>query len=190
MNAIIIVTNNLNKLKEYQAKLAPIQCIAYTDVLDIEDIEETGETFRENAFIKAKVIFDKLGQACMADDSGLIVDALPNELGVYSKRFSKAGTSQANNAYLLERLKGVKNRKAYFHTTICLLEANKPPRYYEGRVHGHILESPRGHSGFGYDPLFQPLGSEKTLAQMTLEEKNQWSHRAKAIEKLVEDIRP
>jgi XTP/dITP diphosphohydrolase len=188
MKELIIVSENLGKIKEYQDKLKPIKCIPYQSLLNISSIEETGQTFKENAYIKAKAVFDQINRPCIGDDSGLIVDALPNQLGVHSKRFSKQATTEANNKLLLEKLKGIDNRKASFHTVICLLVPDQEPRFYEGSLHGHITLQARGQSGFGYDPLFEIPSTHKTLAELTLEEKNALSHRARAIEKLMEDL--
>jgi XTP/dITP diphosphohydrolase len=188
MNELIIVSDNPGKIKEYQDKLKPIKCIPYKSIIEIEPIEETGHTFKENAYIKAKAVFDQINRPCIGDDSGLMVEALPNQLGVHSKRFSKQATTQANNKLLLKKLLGIDNRKAAFHTVICLLVPGQEPKYYEGSLHGHITHQPRGQWGFGYDPLFEVASSHKTLAEMPLEEKNLYSHRAKAIEKLMEDL--
>jgi len=188
MRELIIVTDNPGKLKEYQDKLKPIKCIPFRDVVDIGDIEETGLTFKKNAFIKANAVYQKIKRPCLADDSGLIVDALPNDLGVHSKRFSIEATGSANNQLLLKKLMNHSNRKAHFYTCICLMIPGQKPKYYHGKVTGEIIKAPRGKAGFGYDPLFLPKSSNKTLAEMTLKEKNLCSHRAKAIEKLVEDL--
>jgi XTP/dITP diphosphohydrolase len=188
MKELVIVSENLGKIKEYQDKLKPIKCIPYQALIRIKPIEETGHTFKENAYIKAKAVFEHINRPCIGDDSGLIVDALPNQLGVHSKRFSKQATTAANNRLLLEKLQGIENRKASFHTVICLLVPGQEPRYYEGVLPGYITHQARGQGGFGYDPLFELASNHKTLAEMTLEEKNACSHRARAIEKLMEDI--
>jgi XTP/dITP diphosphohydrolase len=189
MEQVIIVSSNSGKLKEYQDKLKPIECIPYQSLFSDLEIEETGATFKENAYLKAMAVYKKSHLPCIADDSGLIVEALPNELGVHSKRFSKEMTDEANNQLLLHKLKNINNRKAYFHTTICLIEPGKEPRYYEGNLYGHIIDAPRGNHGFGYDPLFQVDELNITLAECTLSQKNLISHRSKALDQLIKDIK-
>jgi XTP/dITP diphosphohydrolase len=188
MKEIILVSDNPGKIKEYQEKLKNYKVIPYKDILAIEYIPETGSTFKENAFLKADTVYRMLNKPCIADDSGLIVNALPNDLGVKSKRFSKEETDQANNALLLEKLKDEMDRSAYFQTVICLIVPNQAPQFFSGKVHGRILENPRGNSGFGYDPLFEVEDLNLTLAQMSIEQKNKISHRARAMDKLLEVI--
>ncbi|MFP4477967.1 MAG: RdgB/HAM1 family non-canonical purine NTP pyrophosphatase [Candidatus Izemoplasmatales bacterium] len=188
MKEFIIVSDNPGKIKEYQDKLKDYKLIPYKEVLPIEYIEENEDTFKGNAYVKADTVFRMLKRPCLADDSGLEVQALPNELGVRSKRFSKEMTDRSNNQLLLDKLKDQNNRNAQFVTVICLLIPGYEPRYYRGELKGEILKQPRGNQGFGYDPLFYIKDMDKTLAEMTIEEKNKHSHRAKAIEKLIEDI--
>lgn len=189
MKQVIIVSSNPGKLKEYQDKLQGIECIPYQSLYPNLDIEETGNTFKENALIKANALAKVSHLPCIADDSGLIVDALPNELGVHSKRFSKEMTDEKNNQLLLKKLETKSNRQAHFHTTICLIIPEEKPRFYEGNLYGEILKTPRGHNGFGYDPLFYIKELDKTLAECHLAEKNEISHRAQAILKLQEDLK-
>lgn len=189
MKQLVIVSSNPGKLKEYQDKLNHIECIPYKVLFPNIDIEETGLTFEENALIKAMSVANQCNLACVADDSGLIVDALPGELGIHSKRFSKEMTDEKNNKLLLEKLRGVVERGAHFHTSICLVVPGEKPKYYSGDLYGEILKSPRGHYGFGYDPLFYCTDLKKTLAECSLSEKNQISHRSRAIEKLLKDIK-
>lgn len=186
MKTIIIVSNNPGKLKEYQDKLKGIKCIPYGELFPNIEIEETANTFAGNAYIKASTIAKLTDLACVADDSGLVVEALPNELGVHSKRFSNSMTDEDNNRLLLEKLKVKTNRSAYFHSTICLIDESKKSWFFTGELTGHILKEPRGTSGFGYDPLFEVDGLNQTLAELTLAQKNIYSHRAKAIDRLVE----
>lgn len=188
MKQLVIVSSNPGKLKEYQDKLSGIKLIPYKELFPDLEIEETGLTFKENAYLKAISVSKQYHLPCVADDSGLIVDALPGELGVHSKRFSKDMTDTMNNALLLEKLKGKTSRSSHFHTCICLIEPGKEPRYYEGNLHGEILQSPKGTNGFGYDPLFYIKDLGKTLAECSLSEKNQISHRSKAIDALLRDI--
>ena len=189
MSEIIIVSDNPGKIKEYQDKLKPIKLIPYKDILPVDFIPETETTFKRNAFLKADTVYRMTHLPCIADDSGLLVDMLPDELGVHSKRFSKEMTDIKNNELLLIKLKGETNRKAYFHTTICLIMPFQEPRFYEGELSGNILEAPRGNQGFGYDPLFEIDSIKKTLAELTLKEKNKFSHRGKAIDLLLKDLK-
>jgi len=184
----MIVTSNPGKLKEYQQKLTDVTLIPYRELYPDLEIEEVGSSFRENAYLKAIAVYRLSHKPCIADDSGLIVEALPHQLGVHSKRFSKEMTDEANMALLLEQLQNVKNRHAYFHTTICYIEDEKHIQFYQGEVHGHILNEKRGNNGFGYDPIFEINGLNKTMAECTLEEKNLLSHRSKAIEALAKDL--
>ncbi|QLY39740.1 RdgB/HAM1 family non-canonical purine NTP pyrophosphatase [Hujiaoplasma nucleasis] len=189
MMEIIIVSDNPGKIKEYQDKLKPIKLIPYKNILPIEDIPETGKTFRQNAFLKADTVHRMTNKACIADDSGLVVESLPDELGVHSKRFSIQMTDEANNKLLIKKLKGIENRKAYFHTSICLILPFEKPRFYEGQVHGEIIDQPQGHHGFGYDPIFKINELNQTLAQLDIQEKNKFSHRAKAMDLLIKDLK-
>lgn len=189
MKEIIIVSDNPGKIKEYQDKLKDYKLIPYKELLPIDNIPENEATFKGNAYVKADTVFRMLRKPCIADDSGLEVQALPNDLGVHSKRFSKEMTDQANNALLLDKLKNEDNRQAKFITVICLLVPGYKPRYYQGELKGEILTQTRGTGGFGYDPLFYIKELDKTLAQMSTQEKNKHSHRAKAIDKLLEDIK-
>jgi XTP/dITP diphosphohydrolase len=189
MKEIIIVSDNPGKIKEYQDKLKQYKLIPYKDLLPIEYIPEDEPTFKGNAFIKADTVFRMLKKPCIADDSGLLVDALPNKLGVHSKRFSEDMTTESNNALLLDKLKDEQNRSAKFVTVICLLMPGYQPRYYRGELTGEILKQPKGNKGFGYDPLFYIKELDKTLAEMSTQEKNKYSHRAKAIENLLKDIK-
>lgn len=188
MKDLILVSDNPDKLKEYQAKLSQYKLIPYKEIIAIESNEESGNTFKENAYLKAQTIFKFIQKPCLADDSGILVESLPNELGVHSRRFSNEMTDISNNALLIDKLKGKDNRKAKFVSTICLIIPGLNPRFYRGEIQGLILEEARGKQGFGYDPLFFIPEINKTMAQLTLEEKNKISHRAKAIEKLLEDL--
>jgi len=189
MKEIIIVSDNPGKIKEYQDKLKHYKLIPYKDILPIDYIPEEETTFKGNAYVKADTVFRMLNKPCIADDSGLLVETLPNDLGVHSKRFSEEMTDEANNALLLEKLKDKDNRNAKFVTVICLLLPGYQPKFFKGELLGEILTGPRGKQGFGYDPLFYIKSLDKTLAEMTTKEKNIHSHRAKAIENLLEDIK-
>ena len=185
---IIIASKNPGKIKEYQNALKNFKIISIIDLgIDLE-IEENALTFAENAILKAKPLYDIYHRPVIADDSGLVVNALKNELGVKSKRFSKSQTDEDNNALLLEKLKSAKDRTAYFQSSICLYLSPQDIRIYEGRTLGKIIEEKRGSNGFGYDPLFLVDGLDKTYAELNLDEKHLVSHRGKAIEKLKKDL--
>jgi XTP/dITP diphosphohydrolase len=184
---LVFATNNQHKLEEVSAKLGGrIKLLTLNDIGCHEDIEETGATFSENASIKSRYIYEKYGLNCFGDDSGLEVDVLNGEPGVYSARYAgEHGNHGANNDKLLKNLEGIENRAARFVTIIFLIwEGNE--YFFEGTVEGTIRHERAGVQGFGYDPVFQPDGFDITFAEMSLEEKNQLSHRAKAVEKLVE----
>ncbi len=190
MKKILIATQNNSKMVEFQSALEPLgyQCISLNDVSFQGEIIEDGLTFFDNAYIKAKKIGELYQTITLADDSGLIVEALPDELGVSSKRFSKEGTQDANNRLLLQKMKEEPNRTAYFITQLVLYYPGGKFYTYQGRVYGQIATDLRGHFGFGYDPLFIVDGLERRMAELTMEEKNNVSHRANALKRLLEDI--
>lgn len=190
MNKIVFATNNKKKLQEVTTHLSgKWQVLSLKDIGFTGDIAETGSTFHENAAIKANFISDKYSIDCFADDSGLEVEALNRAPGVYSARLAgEPANDDANNKLLLEKLKGVSNRSAQFVTVIALKLKDKI-HFFEGSIRGKILEMPRGENGFGYDPLFVPDGFEQTFAEMSLDEKNKISHRAQAVNKLVDFLK-
>lgn len=154
--------------------------------LDI-DIEETGKTFAENAFIKAKTVRDLAGLAALADDSGLEVEALDGAPGVYSARYAGEDQNDKNNIKkLLRVLDGQKNRKASFTTVLCLAYPSGEVVYAEGKTEGVILEEEQGENGFGYDPIFFSSDLNKSFGQATDEEKNSVSHRGRALKALLQ----
>lgn len=183
---LIFATNNKHKLEEVADKLnGRIDLLTLNDIGCHDDIEETGTTFRENASIKSHYIFEKFGLNCFGDDSGLEVETLNGEPGVYSARYAgEHGNHSANIDKLLKNLEGVENSRARFVTVISLIWEGTE-HFFEGLVEGTIRHERAGTSGFGYDPVFQPDGFDITFAEMTLEEKNKLSHRARAVEKLV-----
>jgi XTP/dITP diphosphohydrolase len=183
---LVFATNNKHKLEEVADKLnGRIELLTLNDISCHDDIKETGTTFRENASIKSHYIFDKFKLNCFGDDSGLEVFALNGEPGVYSARYAgEHGNHNANIDKLLKNLEGVEDRGARFVTIISLMW-NGEEHYFEGYVEGTIRYERAGAGGFGYDPVFQPNGLDITFAEMTLEEKNKLSHRARAVEKLV-----
>ena len=183
---LIFATNNKHKLEEVADKLnGRIDLLTLNDIGCHDDIEETGTTFRENASIKSHYIFEKFGLNCFGDDSGREVETLNGEPGVYSARYAgEHGNHSANIDKLLKNLEGVENSRARFVTVISLIWEGTE-HFFEGLVEGTIRHERAGTSGFGYDPVFQPDGFDITFAEMTLEEKNKLSHRARAVEKLV-----
>ena len=185
----IIATHNMKKRDEMQRILAPLGIrvlLAEEAGVELTDAEETGTTFEENAFIKAESGCRESGMPCIADDSGLAVDYLDGAPGVYSARYAgEHGNDEANNALLLKRLENEENRRAHYTCAIVLAYPDGTTVEAEAYFHGEITRSPRGERGFGYDPMFVPLGSSRTVAEYTDEEKNAISHRAKALEALV-----
>jgi XTP/dITP diphosphohydrolase len=187
---ICFATNNEHKLAEVQKMLPDtIKLKTLAQVGCTDELPETQTTLEGNARQKAQYVFEHFEINCFADDTGLEVEALNGEPGVYSARYAgEQRNNQDNINLVLEKLKGQTNRKAQFRTVVTLVLDGE---YFdfEGTVAGNILEAPRGAEGFGYDPVFVPEGYEKTFAEMTSEEKNQISHRGKAIEKLVTYLR-
>jgi len=187
---LVFASNNKHKLEEVSAKMGGrVEVLTLNDIGCTQDIEETGATFSENASIKSRYVYEQYGLNCFGDDSGLEVEALNGEPGVYSARYAgEHGNHHANNYKLLQSMAGFKNRKARFVTIISLMWEGSE-YFFEGYVEGVIREERSGSEGFGYDPLFQPVGFDITFAEMSLEEKNKLSHRGKAVEKLVEFLK-
>lgn len=183
---LVFATNNRHKLEEVAAKLdGKIQLLTLNDIGCTDDIEETGTTFKENASIKSRYIYQKFRLNCFGDDSGLEIDALNGEPGVYSARYAgEHGNHAANINKVLQNLAGETNRKARFHTVISLIW-NGEEYFFDGTVEGNIRTNLSGTDGFGYDPIFEPNGYNVTFAEMSMDEKNSISHRAKAMEKLI-----
>ena len=186
MRKLVFATNNAHKLEEVRAVLDnKIEIISLNELGCYDDIPETADTLEGNALIKAEYVFNKFGMACIADDTGLEVEALNGEPGVYSARYGgEPHNAQKNMQKLLTNLKGIENRKARFRTVIVLKDAERE-LYFEGTIHGHISETPSGAAGFGYDPVFVPDGYNKSFAELGPELKNKISHRALAVEELI-----
>jgi XTP/dITP diphosphohydrolase len=184
---IVFATNNLNKLAEVQKMLPEsIQLLTLKDINCFEEIEETETTLEGNAKLKANYITDTYGYNCFADDTGLEVDSLHGEPGVYSARYAgKENDSEKNMQKLISELGNKSNRNAQFRTAVALNLTNEQ-FLFEGVCKGEILETKQGTEGFGYDPVFKPTGFDTSFAEMTSEEKNSISHRGIAIRKLVE----
>lgn len=184
---IVFATNNSHKLKELREIAGDrIDILSLSDIGCTDDIPETGDTIEENALIKARWIKDKYGLDCFADDTGLEVNALNGEPGVHSARYAMGNghDSAANMKLLLKKMEDEQDRTARFRTVIALI-INDRETLVEGCVEGVITRVPKGSEGFGYDPVFQPYGFNITFAEMSGEEKNKISHRARASEKLI-----
>jgi XTP/dITP diphosphohydrolase len=183
---LVFATNNRHKLEEVSAKIGgSIQLLTLDDIGCTDDIEETGTTFIQNASIKSRYIFNHYHLNCFGDDSGLEIDALNGEPGVYSARYAGAhGNHAANIAKVLANMQGQTNRAARFRTVISLLWQGEE-HFFEGTVEGTIRYEIAGEGGFGYDPIFQPDGYDITFAEMSMDEKNRISHRAKAMDGLI-----
>lgn len=183
---LIFATHNQHKVDELQQMLKGRVLIqSLTDIDFHEDIEESGKTFDENAYIKAKSISEKINRNVFADDSGLVIEALNGEPGIFSARYAGTGNSLDNIAKVLKKLENEEHRKAYFITVICLIFDGKT-HFFEGKVWGNITKEIRGTDGFGYDPIFVPEGYDKTFAEMSADEKNNISHRYLATQQLIE----
>lgn len=184
---IVFATNNSHKLEEIR-KIAgsDIQVLSLSDIDCYEEIAETGNTLRENALIKARYVHDKFGYDCFADDTGLQVEALGGAPGIYSARYAGEHCNPEDNmAKILRELIHKKNRSAKFKTVIALVR-NSETFFFEGSIKGRITYAKRGENGFGYDPVFQPDGFEETFAEIGCTEKNKISHRALAVNKLID----
>jgi XTP/dITP diphosphohydrolase len=186
MQRLVFATNNAHKLEEVAAKLAgKIQLLSLNDIGCTDDIEETGTTFNENASMKSHYIFKKYRLNCFGDDSGLEIDALNGEPGIYSARYAgEHGDHAANMTKVLRKLEGETNRRARFRTVISLIW-NGQEYFFEGSVEGTVRTEQSGAEGFGYDPIFQPDGYKVTFAEMSLQQKNAISHRAIAADKMI-----
>lgn len=185
---LILATHNEHKANEIKAILSPlgVNVLSLNDLNYYQEIEETGSTLEENARIKALTIAQQTDSWVLADDSGLEVEALQGAPGVYSARFAgEPADSTRNIDLLLKRLDGSENRLAQFRTVLVLARNKEMMAQFEGIVKGLITKELSGSDGFGYDPVFQPLGFEQTFAEMPADMKNRVSHRAKALEQLV-----
>jgi len=185
-HTLIFASHNNHKTKEIQS-LVPdwIEVKSLNEIGYVPEIPETGTTLEQNALAKSYHIFSKMGVDCFADDTGLEVEALLGAPGVYSARYAGENASFDDNInLLLKNMEGQENRKARFRTVISLIFFGKK-WMFEGVVNGTILTERRGTSGFGYDPVFMPEGSLKSYAEMTLDEKNSTSHRARALQKML-----
>jgi XTP/dITP diphosphohydrolase len=185
MKKLVFATNNAHKLEEVKSILEPdYQIISLKELGCFDDIPETENTLEGNALLKAKYIFEKFGVDCFADDTGLEVEALNGEPGVFSARYAgDMHNSQANINKLLDNLDGIENRTARFRTVIALIKSGQT-MFFEGRINGQIAKKTTGSEGFGYDPIFIPDEHSKSFAELGLIEKNKISHRALAVQQL------
>ena len=186
MKKIVFATNNKHKLDEIRKiTTGRIEILSLSDINCNEDIEETGTTLEENALIKARYVKNKYDYDCFADDTGLEVEALNGEPGVYSSRYAGAQCNpQDNMNKLLDALQGINNRNAQFRTVIAVT-LNNNEHLFEGVVKGHITTEKHGNNGFGYDPVFMPSGYNQPFGELSDEVKNGISHRAVAMEKFI-----
>lgn len=179
---LLVATHNEHKKEEIQQILGEnFEVKSLRDVGLTEEIAEDGNSFEENAAIKAKYCFDKTGISSLGDDSGLVVPALDGRPGIYSARYSGDHDFNRNIARVLEEMQDIDSREAYFITVLCFYNESGP-HYYQGRVYGNLTREVHGKDGFGYDPIFIPEGFNETFAEMSAEDKNQISHRKKALD--------
>lgn len=187
---LIIATQNKHKIGEIQPLLPPnIKLVALKELGFQGEIPETGNTLADNALQKARFIFEKFGKNCFADDTGLEIFSLQGRPGVYSARYAGEGCSfQDNVNKVLREMQGETQRQARFCTVIALV-FDGVEYLFEGEVAGEILMAESGNEGFGYDPIFKPVDSELSFAEMPLDEKNKISHRGRALEKMLEFLK-
>jgi XTP/dITP diphosphohydrolase len=183
---LCFATNNKHKLEEVaQAVDKRFNILSLADLNCFEELPETRDTLAGNSLQKAEYIFDRYKIPCFADDSGLEVEALHQAPGVYSARYAGSHKNDNDNiTLLLQNLDGIANRKAQFRTVITLIGLGET-QFFEGIIEGIILKERKGSMGFGYDPVFQPAGYERSFAEMDIREKNKISHRAIAVQKLL-----
>ena len=184
---LVFATHNQNKVREVKALMPDhIELLSLTDIGCHEEIPETSPTIEGNAILKANFIKEHYGYDCFADDTGLEVEELNNEPGVYSARYAgPENDAEANMNKLLANLLQKNNRKAHFKTVIALSQSNTT-ELFTGICKGEIATDKKGDSGFGYDPIFRPLGYNETFAEMTLDQKSKIGHRGKAVRLLID----
>ena len=183
---LVFATNNINKLSEIRALVSDdIQILSLKDINCTEELPETNPTLQQNALQKARYVFDNYGFNCFADDTGLEIDALSGDPGVYSARYAGEDcNSEANIKKVLKNLHGIEGRCATFRTVIALVIGGEKT-LFEGKCKGNITKTKIGLSGFGYDPIFIPNGYKKTFSEMTNQQKGLISHRGNAVKKLL-----
>ncbi|MEZ4825073.1 MAG: RdgB/HAM1 family non-canonical purine NTP pyrophosphatase [Bacteroidia bacterium] len=182
MQKLLFGTNNRNKLQEIRQILGEKYEVLSLSDLNIQmDVEETEATLEGNALLKARAFYEASGIPCFSDDTGLEVEALDGRPGVYSARYAGEGCSYEDNVKkMLGEMESQENRKARFRTVIAFFDGTAP-RFFEGVADGEITTQPYGEGGFGYDPIFRPVGRSHTFAQLSSQEKNLVSHRGKAV---------
>ncbi|ODT55458.1 MAG: non-canonical purine NTP pyrophosphatase [Paludibacter sp. SCN 50-10] len=190
MRKLVFATNNRHKLEEVGDVLkGHLEILSLKEINCFDDIPETAATLEGNALLKAQHIFENYGYDCFADDTGLEVESLDGRPGVYSARYAGEDQNAARNMEkLLGELDGQLNRRARFRTVVVLIEGAKVS-YFEGKIEGTIIEQKRGSAGFGYDPVFVPDGYSQTFAELGSEIKNKISHRALAIQELIQYLK-
>ena len=187
---VFIATGNKKKIDEIKPLLKDFEVLSIADGINIPEVEENSDTFEGNSQKKALEIAKFLNMVAIADDSGLMVDALEGEPGVYSARYAGENANDSdNNKKLIQNLKGIGNRKAKFVSVISAAKPNGEVHSFRGEVEGLILDEARGNSGFGYDPYFYYVAYGKTFAELELSEKNAISHRARALSKMKKEIK-
>lgn len=189
---IVIASKNAGKIAEFQRILSEVGISVITDI-DFPDVAETGSTFEENAILKARAVSSFTNLPALADDSGLSVEALNGAPGIFSARYSgRHGDDVANISRLLEDLKGVldENRRAKFVAVLALVTPDGRELLVRGELEGKLRNQPTGTNGFGYDPIFEPENSNRTLGELSPSEKDAISHRSKALRDLTPKIRP
>lgn len=185
---IVVASGNAGKIEEFKQLLPDVEFISMREAGFYGDPEENGSTFKENAYIKAKAVYDALKLPTIADDSGLCVDALGGAPGIYSARFS-GGDFADNRALLLKRMENVPCRTAHFTCAVCYIDENGKPLFGEGYTEGKILFEEIGSKGFGYDSLFYSYDLNKSFGDADEEEKNSVSHRHRALADLFEKLK-
>ena len=190
MKKIVFATNNAHKLSEVKSILSPdFEIISLKELNCFDDIPETADTLDGNALLKAEYIHSRFNIDCFADDTGLEIRALGGEPGVFSARYAGENhDAEKNMEKVLCLLGDTADRKAQFSTVIALIQNNET-HFFEGKIEGRILKEPRGNEGFGYDPIFVPDGYDQSFAELGVEEKNKISHRALAVQKLIDFLK-
>ena len=188
---IIFASSNKGKIREFKEILEPfgINILSLSDIGFTGDIVEDGETFKDNAIIKAKTIAKLYNKPAMSDDSGICVEALNNAPGVHSARYSPNRDDKENNKLLLKNLGDNKNRRAFYECDIVIYFPDDRYYYFEGKCYGNIAYKEEGNLGFGYDPLFIPDGFDRSFGLIPAIEKNKISHRGIAIQKMLKEIK-
>lgn len=187
---IVLASENVHKVREFEAFLGGIKLCSLKNISNpITLPPETGQTYRDNAFIKANFVFKSLGLPSLGDDSGFEVEALNNEPGVYSARYLNTSDSQRQCQDILRRLEGASNRRARFVCCLCFIDQQGTKNFFEGVVEGTVSLEMRGNQGFGYDPIFIPDGFGLTFAELSLDQKMSVSHRGRALAALQKSLK-